>query len=937
MRRKRIAPLLFIVIVAAVALGAVFATNTTPQLGLDLQGGVSVVLQPTKDVSDEALNETISIIRSRVDALGVAEPDIARQGRSVIVQLPGVKNQQRALELVGATAELRFRPVVSSIPGSIEDLLKEASTTTTTKAGDADTTTVATTTTATVDATTSTAAVAGQSAGNAATPFQDATSTTIAPDTSTTATTVAPTDTSVPPVTGFELTPRDQDLPDQPVVLPQNDDKGKIESTYQLGPALATGRIVSGATAQLDQAGKWQVRLSIKGGDAIDSFNRAATLCNTKAAECPSGQLAIVLDSEVVSAPTISEPIYQRDEIVISGSFTEKEVKDLALVLRYGSLPVTLEPQTVQTVSPTLGADSLRAGLIAGLVGLLLVILYMLVYYRALGVVVLLGLMIWSALNYAVICWLGASQGLALGLSGVTGLVVSVGVTVDSYVVYFERLKEEVALGRTLQTSTDRVFKRAFRTIIAANVSSLIGAVLLYLLTVGPVRGFAFFLGLATSLDVVVAWYFIRPMVGVLARNKTITEHRIFGVARGLKGKTEDALAEGAPPPKRSLWTRLYHGETNWDFVGRFRLWLLISAAVMALGLVSFGTRGLNLGIDFEGGVVWEVPAGDATVDDAQAVAEAAGLKGITVQTLEADGNVRLRVEAESAKVDKANEVSTKLAEITKSNADDVSLTSVGPSWGREISDKALRALIFFLIAITLYITFRFELRMAIPTLVALVHDVLITIGVYSIAGFEVTPATVVALLTILGFSIYDGIVVFDKVDENTPLVGTKEGLTYSAMVNKSLNQVLMRSLNTSITALLPVASLLLLGSFVLGATTLEEFALALLIGLFAGAYSSIFIASPMLAWLKERLPQYRSVRQKLEGKQAGAVAAPAKTRVRGKGGTATAVLDPDTAVSVDDDSVVDPTASGAPVVTKPAGTGERIIPPRPRKKGKKR
>jgi preprotein translocase subunit SecF len=219
---------------------------------------------------------------------------------------------------------------------------------------------------------------------------------------------------------------------------------------------------------------------------------------------------------------------------------------------------------------------------------------------------------------------------------------------------------------------------------------------------------------------------------------------------------------------------------------------------------------------------------------------------------------------------------------------------------------------VVFLFLITIYITLRFELRMAIPTLIALIHDVLITIGVYSIIGFEVTPATVIAVLTILGFSIYDGIVVFDKVDENTKLVGTTHGLTYSDMIDLSLNQVLMRSLNTSITALLPVASLLILGSFILGATTLQEFALALLIGLFAGAYSSIFIASPLLAVLKEREPRYRDIRRRLEGKAPGAepvlVGAPS-----GRG---------------DDDASV---PAGAPSLSG------RPIPPRPRKKGKKR
>jgi preprotein translocase subunit SecF len=293
------------------------------------------------------------------------------------------------------------------------------------------------------------------------------------------------------------------------------------------------------------------------------------------------------------------------------------------------------------------------------------------------------------------------------------------------------------------------------------------------------------------------------------------------------------------------------------------------------------------------------------------------GLVGLTIQTLTAGDEVRLRIEAEP--LDNAEDVqavSRELAELTGSSLEDVTLNAVGPSWGEEISRKAIRALVFFLIAITIYITLRFEVRMAIPTLVALIHDVLITVGVYSLAGFLVTPATVIAVLTILGFSIYDGIVVFDKVDENTKLVNSSStGMTYSDMVDLSLNQVLMRSLNTSITALLPVASLLVIGSFILGATTLQEFALALLIGLFAGAYSSIFIASPLLAVLKEREPEYRDIRRKLEGK------APSRRAPVSVG-----------APSADDEDLpAAPSTSGAPALSG------RPIPPRPRKKGKKR
>ena len=386
---------------------------------------------------------------------------------------------------------------------------------------------------------------------------------------------------------------------------------------------------------------------------------------------------------------------------------------------------------------------------------------------------------------------------------------------------------------------------------------------------------------------------------------------------------TLDQPPVGTEPeqPHHSIWMRLYHGETHIRFVASLKKCLIISGIIIGLGIISLWQRGLNLGIDFEGGVVWEVPAGDVSVSEAQDAMTDAGLEGLTVQTLTAEGQVRLRIEAEPLEnAAEAQDISDQLAEITGSDIDEVSLTAVGPSWGEEISRKAIRALVLFLIAITIYISFRFELRMAIPTLAALIHDVLITISVYSLAGFEVTPATVIAVLTILGYSIYDGIVVFDKVDENTKLVGVSNSMTYSDMVDLSLNQVLMRSLNTSITALIPVASLLVLGSYVLGATTLQEFALALLIGLFAGAYSSIFIASPLLAVLKEREPQYREVRRRL-----------AERRTSGKVSSGKASAGVSASAPTSDGST-----DAADGVAAPALSG-RAIPPRPRKKGKKR
>jgi preprotein translocase subunit SecD len=556
MRRKILVPLLSILVIAFGGLAATLAVGNSPELGLDLQGGVSVVLAPTGEATGEQLDQSLSIIRQRVDALGVAEPDIARQGDAIVVQLPGAKNRDRALQLVGQTAELRFRPVLQEARVS-PDALDEAQAAAEEAVGQATTTTApgedpaaddpaaddATTTTTAAGSDTTEGAIGLAEGESAAAPQQEPTTTAPPEATSTTAPPAttpegepegdaeAPAEEEVPP-----LTPRDQDTAEATVTLAGNDGS----TIYALGPTLATGRIVKTAQADI-QTGQWMVRLEMRGGaNGIDKFNEIAASCFKEAPDpevCPTGQLAIVLDSVVQSAPSITEPSYTADQITISGSFTESEAKDLALVLRYGSLPVELERQTVQTVSATLGEDSLRAGVVAGIAGLIIVALYMILYYRALGIVVVFGFGVWAALMYTVVSWLGATQGLALTLAGVTGMIMSIGVTVDSYVVFFERLKDDVRAGRTLRSSTERSFKRAFRTILAANTTSFIGAAVLWWLTVGSVRGFALFLGISTILGVVVTWFYTRPVVIWLSRHRVFTEMPVLGVARGLSGK----------------------------------------------------------------------------------------------------------------------------------------------------------------------------------------------------------------------------------------------------------------------------------------------------------------------------------------------------------------------------------------------------------------
>jgi len=312
---------------------------------------------------------------------------------------------------------------------------------------------------------------------------------------------------------------------------------------------------------------------------------------------------------------------------------------------------------------------------------------------------------------------------------------------------------------------------------------------------------------------------------------------------------------------------RLYRGETSFDFVRRRRWWYLISSIIIVAGLGSVITRGLNLGIQFNGGTSWEVTAPGVTPHQARAALSGLGLGPTQIEVL---GGKTLQVQADLTHDTKAvasrltSEVTSIMAKLAHTSVSGVSITNVGPTWGGEITQKAIIALIVFFVAIALYISLRFEWKMALAAIVAVIHDILVTLGVYSLAGFQVTPDTVIAFLTVLGYSLYDTIVVFDRVKENAKGLGATGKMTYEDVVNLSMNQTLARSVNTSLVAIFPVLSVLVLGADIMGATTLQYFGLALLIGLTSGAYSSIFIASPLLASLKEREPRYASLRQKL-------------------------------------------------------------------------
>jgi len=371
---------------------------------------------------------------------------------------------------------------------------------------------------------------------------------------------------------------------------------------------------------------------------------------------------------------------------------------------------------------------------------------------------------------------------------------------------------------------------------------------------------------------------------------------------------------------RRGIFGRLYHGETSFDFVGKRKIGFAISITLILLTLGSLFTRGLNLGIDFEGGVAWQVPSSETMdVDAARSVLEDNGVptENAKVQTLTSGTTTSIRIQVGDQTSEVRAKVQTDLATMAKVDVNDVSVNSVSSSWGRAITEKAIRALIAFMVLVGIYIAWRFEWRMAIAAILAMLHDVLISVGIYSIIGFEVTPATVVAFLTILGFSLYDTIVVFDKVKDNIEKFGPSR-TSMADITNVSMNQVLMRSLNTSLAAVLPVLSLLVLGSGVLGAIALREFAIALLVGLITGSYSSIYIASPLLSIFKQRESRYKNL------KGAHATGAELAHMVISGGAAGAKSVRRQTADS--EDSATVPHSS-------PSSTALLTHPPRPRKK----
>ncbi len=553
-------------------------------------------------------------------------------------------------------------------------------------------------------------------------------------------------------------------------------------------------------------------------------------------AEQTSGRFAVVLDNEVKTRPLINfavnpDGIDGRTGAQISGGFSSiEDAQDLASFLQRGALPINLNLISQSQVSATLGSEALHDGIRAGLIGLILTVLFLLIFYRFLGLVAVSALAAYGVIFFALVKLIP----ITLTLPGIAGLVLTIGVTADANIVIFERIKEEVRAGRSMSNAISAGYRRGIATIIDANVVTLLTAFVLFVLATAGVKGFAFVLGVGTIVSLLTAVVFTQALLGAMSRTRLLRSPAALG-----------ATKEGI------RW--------HFDFMGASRWFFTVSGVILLVGALALATKQLNLGIDFKSGTRVEValvkPTDEESVRD---TLDSSGISGGEVQktTNPGLGDNAYLIQSKTLEPSQINKLQKQLEKEYGIASNGFNSTSVGPTFGTTVANSARNALIFSLLIICAYIAFRFDPKFAVPVLIAIFHDILITAGIYSLTGREVTSGTVAAFLTILGYSLYDTIIVFDRIRENMPRMPRA---AFSQIVNRSMSEVLTRSLATSFTTLLSVGALLIFGG-----TTLQDFAFAMMVGIVSGTYSSIFIASPVLTAWKEREPGFIRRRERI-------------------------------------------------------------------------
>jgi SecD/SecF fusion protein len=839
MTARRRSVFVLLLVLGLIAASLVVLNQRDTKLGLDLQGGVQLVYeaegttqQPT--VTPEALQRSLDIIRERVDALGVAEPELLQSGeRQIEVNLPGVENAERAAQQVGSTAQLFFYDWEANIldencrtdPNENADE-KQAIT-------------------GFIQAVRQASRCDPQRDGNnnaADRPrfyaFDEVSKRSLNNG--------QPSDSREAALEDLDEAERERaqvlEVPEGIIVV--RDQKPSADApdpdrywVIQDNPALS-GTDIRNPEQDFNQRFRNEpivkFEFNDRGREAFHEITRAIAqrgLDNSLGSPDPnqsSQHFAIVLDDVLISAPRIDYVEYPdgidgRNGAEITGSFTIDAAQDLARILEIGALPVRLELVSRSQVSASLGQQALDQGLLAAAAGFAIVVLFLLVMYRVLGLIAAVAMGIYGLYLYAIVELIP----IVLTLPGIAGMILTLGVAADANIVIFERVKEEVRSGRGVGAAISAGYKKGLTAILDANIVTILVAFILFVLATSGVRGFALTLG---------AGVIVSLFTAVLA-----TQAILYALRGTRLLRSRAALGARDSKPIR------------FDFIGGSRWFFSMSGLILLICALAIAIQGLNFGIDFEGGTRITAPLGEAAgVDQVRDTLAPLGLAEAEIQTVdnaELGRNV-VQINAEELSNEEIDRVEDTLRD-RFGFADDPSTQSIGASFGETVAQNAIQAIVASLLIISLYITLRFQWKFAVPVLIALSHDLLITSGVYALTGREVTASTVAALLTILGFSLYDTIVVFDRVRENIPRM---PNAAFSQIYNRSMSEVIIRSLATSFCATLPILALMLFGG-----ETLQDFAFALLVGTISGTYSSVFIAGPVLTHWKEREPVYEA------------------------------------------------------------------------------
>jgi SecD/SecF fusion protein len=867
-RRRNFLILLLVAGLLAGSAAAIAFKKT--RLGLDLKGGVQLVYQgkPTAQskVNTDSLNRAIDIMRKRVDKIGVSQTEIQLSGiNEITVALPGVSDVRRAQEQVGKTAQLYFYDWEPNVIGPTGKPAPTEGTVT----GDS--------------------TITGAGGVTAGLPEyqavlraakrppiirKNATTLTIGCtpkqehgciygswyllDTKGERVLRGPEETEAnlradykpPPgavLKAVRVNPGTVLVQAQPATNGQ----GKItnqspNSWYVLNdnPVL-TGADITHPQQGFDEGAGGNGQPNVNFG--FTSHGRGVFERVTKeiahrgqeaqlpgvGKEAALQHFAVALDGQLITAPSIDytrypEGIDSANGSEISGGFTITSAQNLANELQSGALPIKLVLISRSQVSATLGKQALNQGLVAGLAGFAVVCLFLLVFYRVLGVIAVGGLVIYAAYFFALIKLIP----ITLTLPGIAGLILTIGVAADANIVIFERVKEEIRGGRSIISGIATGYKRGFAAIVDANVVTFMTAFILFALATAEVKGFAFTLGIGTLVSLFTAVLATQAALGTMSRSRIVSRPSALGAGE-----------------RRAGW--------RFDFMGASRWFFSLSGTILLVGALAIGGKGLNFGIDFRSGTrIQTAFVKPVTESELSGVMRSVGEHDAHIQKIKSKnvGGSGYQISTKTLRPEAVKKVEQILGE--RYGTRNFSSKSIGPTFGKTVARSAIIAIIASLLVISAYIALRFEWKYAVPVLIALMHDLLITAGVYSLTGREVTAATVAALLTILGYSLYDTIIVFDRVRESVPRMPRA---AFTQIVNRSMSEVLTRSLATSFCTLLPVTAL-----FLFGGETLKDFAFALIIGIASGAYSSIFIASPVLTHWKEREGAYRSRRARI-------------------------------------------------------------------------